>query len=712
MHDESGFLGCAGGLMLGAALVVALPQPAQAISFESPNGKWYGSWDTTLSYGLAWRMERPDAELIGLANGGNAFSVNNDDGTLNFNRSIYSNTGKITTELALNNAPGGFGFFFRGYYFYDWEIEDGERQRTELSAAALRRSGSFGDVLDAFFYARFDLGPVPGQFRIGEQVINWGESTFIQGGMNVINHINVAALRVPGAELREALLPQDLIWVSLGLLPDLELELVYQYDWDDTEPDPVGTYFATNDFVPDGGTHVFLAFGDTPDTPNPPFFTEDRPFNGIPRAASVIPDDNDQFGGAIRWFLPDFNNGTELGFYYYKYHSRLPLISAQTGSFEGLAAAAAIGADPGAGGATDIAAAAGAFFAQNPGDFEGALAAGRDAANAGVSTDAANAIANAAITGGDVSTVATAYATDAFANTPSTGNDPFGSPAGQTANYLTEFPEDIELFGISFNTTVGQVAVQGEIAHHRDRPLQIDDLEVLFAGLSPLRDPFAEYGQLGSFSFNLVSPQFNPETPPFTRIVGYKRLDYSQLGFSLTRLFGPVMGADQAVLLFEGAWHHVHGFPDRDELRFNGPGTVVSGNDTEFLIDDDDDPSTPPVTITLAEFAHPGKPIEPPENFASQDSYGYRLAGRLDFNNAIGPINVSPRFSWQHDVEGITPGPGGAFLEGRRALTVGSRFTYQNTWEFDVSYTTFYGAGRRNLVSDRDFLAASIKFTF
>jgi len=35
-------------------------------------------------------------------------------------------------------------------------------------------------------------------------VVSWGESTFIQGGMNVINPVDVSKLRVAGAELKEA----------------------------------------------------------------------------------------------------------------------------------------------------------------------------------------------------------------------------------------------------------------------------------------------------------------------------------------------------------------------------------------------------------------------------------------------------------------------------------------------------------------------------
>ena len=164
---------------------------------------------------------------------------------------------------------------------------------------------------------------------------------------------------------------------------------------------------------------------------------------------------------------------------------------------------------------------------------------------------------------------------------------------------------------------------------------------------------------------------------------------------AFTRLFSRVFGADQGVALFEVAYHHVHGFPSKDVLRFDGAATVVSGNPD------------------LAELAHPGKPILPGDAFPDENSWGYRLAGRLDYSNIFGTsFNMAPRFAWQHDVDGITPGPAGAFIEDRKAITIGNRFSYQNQWELDFSYSRFFGAGFQNEIHDRDFVAASLKFTF
>ncbi|WP_220740621.1 DUF1302 family protein, partial [Shewanella sp. c952] len=45
------------------------------------------------------------------------------------------------------------------------------------------------------------------------------------------------------------------------------------------------------------------------------------------------------------------------------------------------------------------------------------------------------------------------------------------------------YPEDIQLMGFSFNTLLGDTSVAGEIAHRLDEPLQIDDVELLFAAM-------------------------------------------------------------------------------------------------------------------------------------------------------------------------------------------------------------------------------------
>ncbi len=88
------------------------------------------------------------------------------------------------------------------------------------------------------------------------------------------------------------------------------------------------------------------------------------------------------------------------------------------------------------------------------------------------------------------------------------------------------------------------------------------------------------------------------------------------------------------------------------------------------------------------------------------------MLAKMQFNNAFKSINLAPRIAWQHDVNGISPGPGGNFIEGRKAITIGLSGNYQNLYTADISYTRFSGAGRYNLINDRDFIATNIKYSF
>jgi hypothetical protein len=309
--------------------------------------------------------------------------------------------------------------------------------------------------------------------------------------------------------------------------------------------------------------------------------------------------------------------------------------------------------------------------------------------------DAAQAIAFTSVAGGDVASVASAYATDAYA---------------KTARYQIEYPEDIKLFGVSFNTVLPEsgVALQGEISYRQDVPLQIDDLELLLATLEPLTiaggpgppnaplDP--TYSQLDTVTpVDIIMNGGNS-----IYIAGYEELDVTQVQTTATKLFGPsYFGADQFVMVGEVGATYIHDMPSKSEQRFNGPGTPTTGNPNHAL---------PKSVYPLA--AHSGKASEPSGAFADDMSWGYRLVGKLDYNDAIGAVTLSPRIAWSHDVDGTTPGPGGNFIEHRKAITFGLGASYQSTWSADLSYTEFFGAGRYNLVNDRDFVAFNIKYSF
>jgi hypothetical protein len=602
------------------AAVTSEPTPAggQAVAADAaqdaqeaaPVSEFKWNWDNTITYGLGYRLGGRDSRIIGRAAGGTAFSVNGDDGNQNYNVGVFTNAVKITSEFEFSYK--NFGGFFRGFAFYDFENENSDRARTELSKDALRRVGSRAEIRDAFAYLRFKMGAMPGEIRGGWQVINWGESTFIQGGINAINPLDVSVLRVPGAELRDALLPVGAVKVSLKPSTNTSVEAYYQFTWEDLKIDPVGSYFSTSDAAGAGAQKVMLAFGAVPDSvpvghpPLPPSFSPIG--SAVPRVDADEPSQQGQYGAALRFFTDNLG-GAEFGLYFENYHSRLPLLMGTTGTSTGL--------------------------------FAGNYAA--------------------------------------------------------TANYFVTYPEDIKLFGASFNTQLGRtgIAWQGEVSHRLDVPLQVDDVELIYAMLSPLRllpaipqlapiravgSLLAATNQVGAFGFA-------------ESVSGYRRFDTTQIQTTATKAFSQFLGADQFVLVGEVGWSKVHDLPEQSVLRLDGPGTYTTGN---------------PIHTTAG--VQPG--TEPASAFPTSDSWGYVLAGRFDFLNAIRAVNMSPRFSFAHDVSGISPGPGGNFLEDRKALTFGVGFQYRINWELDLSYTDFFGADRYNLINDRDFVAANIKYSF
>ena len=233
----------ASALTLGGLLHVL---PAQAIEFG--DGEFKGSLDTTISHGMTFRVEGRDGTL--------AADTNGNDGDLNYDRGVVSNASKFTTDLDI--GIGDFGAFVRTTGFIDFENQNGERARTPLSDAAKKRVGRDVDVLDAYVTATFDAGDTTIDIRLGKHVLNWGESTFIPNGISAINPFDVSKLRLPGSELREALLPVGLASVAVAPTDALSVAGFYQFDWQETEIDPVGSYFSSIDYAGPGARKAVI----------------------------------------------------------------------------------------------------------------------------------------------------------------------------------------------------------------------------------------------------------------------------------------------------------------------------------------------------------------------------------------------------------------------------------------------------------------------
>ena len=202
-------------------------------------------------------------------------------------------------------------------------------------------------LLDAYLYGSFGIGETDLQLRLGRQVVNWGESVFIQG-VNQINPIDVPAARRPGAELKEVLLPVAMAYANWGFSFG-SMELFYEFEWDNTSIDSCGTYWAVteNNISSSPGrcnsaTVITNVLGSQPRNPAtgqllPVLIPQlgSNVFaqaNGlfVPLVEGVDASDSEQYGAAFRFPVDKLD--TEFGFYGMNIHSRLPIISGRSGT--------------------------------------------------------------------------------------------------------------------------------------------------------------------------------------------------------------------------------------------------------------------------------------------------------------------------------------------------------------------------------------------
>jgi Protein of unknown function (DUF1302) len=269
MSHRPSSLGPRTAIAIAAALLAG---PSWALDFELDGG-WKGAWSSSLSFGTAVRARNQDNRLYGLGNGGllgrTDGTGNNtiDEGNLNYNKGDpFTSQIKLISEVALQK--GDMGLLVRGKAWYDYTLNDqsvhlgntgngyngyvfsptGGALGAErpLSDAGFERLSKFKGLylLDAYVYNTFDVGGQALQLRAGNQVVNWGESLFIQG-INQIAPIDVPSFRKPGVQLKEVFLPVPLLFASQGLGQYGSLEAFYQLQWKATPIEAgCGNYWA------------------------------------------------------------------------------------------------------------------------------------------------------------------------------------------------------------------------------------------------------------------------------------------------------------------------------------------------------------------------------------------------------------------------------------------------------------------------------------
>lgn len=299
---------------IAAAVCGLVGVGAHAVTFEL--GDVRGSFDSTITVGTGIRASNPDCNLVvGGATGSGApagclapTAAYGDQGNLNYQKGRPFTTYLKGSHELLLKAPDDLTFMTR----FNWLRDVSSTHTTGFGSAAPPPPAADGlsddarkdlrfkaRLLDFWVSKSFDIGGKKTRVRVGNQVISWGESLFLPGGINTTNAVDIMRLSQPGTQLKEAVLPAPIVSVTSNLGSGVSVEGYVQSNWNANYFPPTGAYWSTANGLGKGHD----AYG----------LVETKPKNG------------GQGGVSLR-YQP---SGTELnlGLYAMAYHDKAPSFS-------------------------------------------------------------------------------------------------------------------------------------------------------------------------------------------------------------------------------------------------------------------------------------------------------------------------------------------------------------------------------------------------
>ncbi len=639
------------GFALAGVLPLLVAAHANAVEFSFAEGEVNGSIDTTVSYGQLWRVQGQDKSNN---------DINTNDGNRNFDTGLVSELYKVTSDLEVTYQ--NYGAFVRGTAFYDTQIMDKRNDYLDSSLAyqpsqnvpkdtsftyeTRHSAGRNAEILDAYVYGNWDVADMPVGARLGRQVFNWGEGVFYRGGVNTTNPVDAGKFRLPGSELKEVLVPVEALSFNLGLTDNLSAEAFYQWNWKESAIDPVGTYFSETDLFGEGGNTAYHNFSSSAQvsaaiagykalSANAAALSAltglyangvNTSYGSILKIADVTEDLNakndGQYGVSFKYVVEELNS-TEFGAYLVNYHAKEPTIYADLNGYKGVDVAALAAVDP-----------------DGPGPA-GAL---------GLAT------------AGGLATVDILGATQA----------------------KREYAEDIRMYGFSFNTTIDETSVFGELAY---RP----NLAVGIAATNDLLGDLVRQGAAlannsgGSLASGLIAGQ---QINRNGSVSNGRRVEAFNSSIGAIHNFGTALSFDSLFGVAELASEHLRG----DSLKYNsvtGERCIAGRANTSYATD-----------AAMAK-----------QDCADRDAYGYTLLLQGTWNDVYAGVNLSPFTVFKHDFQGDSHQTGN-FIEDRKAYTVGVRASYMSSLEAELQYTEFMGGGQSNSGRDRDNVGLNVKYSF
>jgi hypothetical protein len=219
-----------------ACIAAALCVPAAAFDFTlGDNGDIKGNWNTTLAARAAWRVQSRDPALYNPENGDRlglptGLGGNADDGELNYGKGDAFISGvRFVSDLTLKRGSAGGAVSLRGWYDLTQSrsaVPHGNEANNYIAGLPLSDRGAeplarFGGayLLNLYAFNTWQLDDGNSLYAsVGRQVVNWGKGIFLQG-VDQIHPLDVNALRRPGTQLKDALIPAAFLYVASWTSP-------------------------------------------------------------------------------------------------------------------------------------------------------------------------------------------------------------------------------------------------------------------------------------------------------------------------------------------------------------------------------------------------------------------------------------------------------------------------------------------------------------
>ena len=288
-----------------------------------------------------------------------------------------------------------------------------------------------------------------------------------------------------------------------------------------------------------------------------------------------------------------------------------------------------------------------------------------------------------------------------------------------TLRPFLDYPEDIDLAGLSFNTTVEKWALSGEYAYRPDLPLQIAFSDIIFASESPafpakdIPIPSQALGQAAPFTIpgnrtavpDFLSVYRGAPIQPNQLIRGWQRFGVGQFALTGIRQFSATENpfrADSALLVLEVSGENIFGLPSLDRLQIEGAGDRTHHSPGA---DGSGDPAGQANSLRI-------NPTQQVKGFATAYSWGYRALARLTYDDVYDGINLLPAILLFQDLGGISPANTPNYVSGRKTIYAILDCEVNQSLKLNFQYQVFTGGGKYNVLSDRDNMALSIAYTF